>query len=264
MQVKGMHFLQCRSWMCLCLGLKPVEALRTRLEKSDYGERVHRILSAFHCGQPGLAGPFNEPVTAATHAAAEQLLITISHAVFAQDLEDNFEHRGWLNQWLATVPHYLAWQIERAQQWHVAACEADLQYNGLDFTLQGRIDRIDSSAEGHAIIDYKTGATLPSQHDVETGEAIQLPFYALLAQAQDHPVTQVEYLALGNEKVAGAAQLAGAELNHLTQATAERLAQMMHDLRAGHPLPAWGDEKACRYCTMAGLCRKQMWLDEPA
>lgn len=247
-----------------CLGLKPVEALRTRLEKSDYGERVHRILNAFHCGQPGLPGPFNEPVTAATHAAAAQLLITISHAVFAQDLEDNFEHRGWLNQWLATVPHYLAWQTERAQQWQVAACETDLQYIGPDFTLQGRIDRIDSSAEGHAIIDYKTGATLPSQNDVETGEAIQLPFYALLAHTQEHPVTQVEYLALGNEKVAGAAQLAGAELNHLTQATAERLARMMHDLRAGHPLPAWGDEKTCRYCTMAGLCRKQMWLDEPA
>ncbi len=247
-----------------CLGLKPVEALRARLEKSDYGERIHRILSAFHRGQPGLPGPFSEPLTPVTRAAAEQLLAAISRAVFAQDLEDNFEHRGWLQQWLATLPYYLDWQTERAQQWQVAACELELQRSWPELAIKGRIDRIDNSVDGCAVLDYKTGATLPSQNDIESGEAIQLPFYALLAQDHEHPVTQVAYIAIGNEKISTAAQLEGAMLSHITQATAERLQQVMQDMRAGQPLPAWGDEKTCRYCTMAGLCRKQMWLSEPA
>ena len=246
-----------------CLRLKPPEALRTRLEKSDYGERVHRILSAFHRGLPGLPGPFTETLTPVTRAAAAAMLATISRAVFAQDLEDNFEHRGWLHQWLATAPYYLDWQSERAQQWQVAACEIELQQHWLDMAIQGRLDRIDTSPEGCAIIDYKTGKP-PSQYDVETGEAIQLPFYALLAQGQDRPITRVEYVALGNEKVAGAAQLGGAQLQQLTQATAERLAQIMHDLHAGQALPAWGDDKTCNLCTMDGVCRKQMWLNPPS
>lgn len=247
-----------------CLGLKPVEALRARLEKSDYGERVHRILSAFHCGQRGLPGPFSKPLTTDTRAAAELRLAEISRAVFAQDLEDNFEHRGWLQQWLTTLPHYLDWQTERAQQWQVAACELELQHSWPAVEITGRIDRIDRSEEGCAVLDYKTGAALPSQTDIESGEAIQLPFYAALAQDYDLPVTQVAYIAIGNEKISAAAQLAGAALSRVTQASTERLHHVMQDMRDGQPLPAWGDEKTCRYCTMAGLCRKQMWLSEPA
>ncbi|MDP1707523.1 MAG: PD-(D/E)XK nuclease family protein [Gammaproteobacteria bacterium] len=246
-----------------CLGLKPVEALRERLEKSDYGERIHRILSAFHRGQRGLPGPFGEALTPVTRGSAEKLLGEISRAVFAQDLEDNFEHRGWLNQWLATLPHYLDWQTERTQHWRVADCEIELQRSWPELDIKGRIDRIDHGDDGCAVLDYKTGAILPSQNDIESGEAIQLPFYALLAQEHERPVTHVAYVAIGNEKVSTAAQLGGTTLDQLTQATAERLHQIMQDLRSGQPLPAWGDEKACRYCAMTGLCRKQMWLSEP-
>ncbi|MDA1107755.1 MAG: PD-(D/E)XK nuclease family protein [Proteobacteria bacterium] len=247
-----------------CLRLEPVEALRERLQKSDYGERVHRILSAFHRGQAGLPGPFTPVLMQENRADAEHCLRQISHAVFAQDLEDNFEHRGWLKRWLAVLPHYLDWQIERAQHWQVAGCEVEMQRAYPDIELKGRLDRIDHDAHGSAIIDYKTGAALPTQDDVEAGEAVQLPFYALLAQASAQPVTRVEYVAIKADKISAAACLEGEALSKLAHATEQRLIALIQELRSGAPMPAWGDEKTCAWCAMSGLCRKQMWVNEPS
>lgn len=246
-----------------CLRLEPVEALRERLQKSDYGERVHRILSAFHRGQAGLPGPFTPALTQQNRADAEHCLRQISHAVFAQDLEDNFEHRGWLKRWLAVLPHYLDWQIERAQRWQVAGCEVEMQRAYPHIELKGRLDRIDHDALGSAIIDYKTGA-VPTQDEVETGEAVQLSFYALLAQASARPVTRVEYAAVKTGKISSAARLEGEALTLLAHVTEQRLVALIQALQSGAPLPAWGDEKTCARCAMAGLCRKQMWLTEPS
>lgn len=241
------------------LSLAPPEAVREALEKSDYGERVHRCLQAFHGDIPDLPGPFTGRMTAARRDEAEALLRRISQAVFAADLEDNFLHRGWLQRWLDKVPAYLDWQMEREERWRVQAVEMKtMQPNRVPgITLQGRLDRIDGNGQQQAIVDYKTGH-IPSIDEVESGEAVQLPFYALLA-AEGSGVAEVAYLALDQQKVVEKVILQDGELQQLSHALGERLSQLVEEMNAGGALPAWGDEISCGYCTMAGICRRQSW-----
>lgn len=244
------------------LSLAPPEAVREALEKSDYGERVHLCLQAFHGDVPGLPGPFTGRLTTARLEEAASLLQRISQAVFATDLEDNFLHRGWLQRWLDKIPAYLEWQMAREEQWRVKAVELKTEqltpYGGI--TLHGRLDRIDGNHDGLAIVDYKTGH-IPSLEEVENGEAVQLPFYALLHGA-DETVAEVVYLGLDKDRIDDRIKLEQDELDVLSRATGERLTQIVSMVDEGAAMPAWGDDGVCEYCTMGGVCRRQAWVAE--
>ena len=243
-----------------CLGLSAPEAIREALEKSDYGEKVHRTLEAFHADVTGLPGPFKGLLTPARRDKAISLLKQIAESEFSRDLEDNFLQRDWLHRWQKLIPDYIDWQIAHSEAWQVNEVEQKNEQKNLigGITLRGRIDRIDKGSKGLAIIDYKTGAT-PIEEDVLTGESIQLPFYRLLAN--DLPIDHVEYLSLdGNVKTKMV--LEGEELESLSQDIAERLANIEQQLHNGDGIPAWGDEKSCGYCPMEGVCRRQSWLEE--
>jgi ATP-dependent helicase/nuclease subunit B len=248
-----------------CLGLRATESIQLTLEKSDYGQRVHRILQAFHSDVADMPGPFAATITDTNRTEAQACLEAISQAVFASDLEDNAQHRGWLQQWLALIPAYLDWQQQRQLHWQASWLEVE-QNTPLagvaDVMLSGRLDRIDTAIDAdsrRAIIDYKTGSA-PRQEQVEDGEAVQLPFYALL---HEQPLQQVEYLQLGKinnrAQARTAALLEGAALALLRDQHAERLQQLFTALRDQQPLPAWGDQQTCNYCDMDGLCRRQIW-----
>ena len=262
-----------------CLKLEPPEAIREMLEKSDYGERVHLCLHAFHSNVPGLPGPF--PALLSIHNIKDAIgcLEDIAAAVFAQDLEDNFLHRGWLKRWQEMIPDYVYWQLERQDHWRVQTTEATLIAKreaprpDTGVTLRGRLDRIDTSPEGLGVIDYKTGAT-PNEADILDGEAVQLPFYALLTEhGLNKPVARVEYVALdyhnktrssnrrGKPKVETVGTLEGEELQTLALAVATRLDKLSHDIQTGSPMPAWGDEMTCGYCQMSGVCRREAWQE---
>ena len=241
--------------------LKPPDEIREELQKSDYGERVHRILNAFHRPVKNLPAPFAEPLTENNRDEAIKHLGLISEAAFKQDMEDNSLHRSWLHRWMQHVPAYIDWQIKQQQNWSVSEtekqCEATL--NDIDLTLYGRLDRIDAHAEqsGHvAIIDYKTGKTA-RQADVDCGEDVQLASYALLAGN----TAAVEYLALDEARgvVRTRASLEGEGLRTLTHDIRERLQTMVRMQHEGRPMPAWGDERTCSYCDFIGLCRRKVW-----
>jgi len=242
-------------YVSYCLNLRAADEIREALEKSDYGEHVHHILQLFHDPQGKEA--FQLQVNNDNRDAAIEHLEAISQRIFKQDLEDNYLHRGWLQQWLAIVPNYIDWQIERTQSWQVSAVEQAAKLETLDplFDIKGRLDRVDSSAEGTSVVDYKTG--IPARlSKIEEGEAVQLPFYALLSDPAPH---RVEYLALSKDKVKTAGVLEGDELASLAEQNRVRLKQLMAEINAGKPMPAWGDETTCGYCDMQGLCRKQAW-----
>ncbi len=248
-----------------CLRLSPPDAVREMLQKDEYGKKVHLCLQAFHSPVPGLPGPFDKPFSEKNQQDASDLLTRISQQVFAKDIEDNFIHRSWLKRWLELVPRYITWQIEHAAQWQVY--EVEKHSEGLSISgqchIKGQLDRIDRSADGLMIIDYKTGR-VPSKEDVASGEAVQLPFYAMLAQSitdKSAKTERVEYLSLDANRFGANVLIEGEELNQLRFAVATRLEDIMKALQQGHDLPAWGDSQACKTCTMAGLCRKGMWTD---
>lgn len=242
-----------------CLNLQAPEPVREALQKSDYGQRVHRCLQAFHADVKGLPGPLQERITPINRDTAVKLLEDISRAVFARDLEDNFEHRGWLKRWLTQIPGYIDWEMQRDSQWEVAAVERSAQQEmNTGLGIRGRLDRIDRHGEALAIVDYKTG-TAARQDAVATGEDVQLALYAALTNGA---TARVEYLLLDSKPVKSGAQLEGEALALLSHQNRQRLEQIVADIDAGTPLPAWGDDRTCRYCVMDGICRKQAWSDD--
>jgi len=239
-----------------CLDLKATDEIRLVLEKSDYGSLVHRCLQAFHDDIESLPGPFTETISKANKAAAISCLMDISSHVFSYDLEDNFQHRGWLQTWQQLIPMYIDWQIDHNSIWTVRHTEKMLS-NELsnNFTLKGVLDRTDISTDGIGIIDYKTGLP-PSKKDIHNGEAVQLPFYALLLS---ETISQVEYLMLNDSKVKTTGILKQDELHELMQLHTQRLTELFTQLNSNVALPAWGDSKSCSYCEMDGICRRDAW-----
>lgn len=241
-----------------CLGLSATDEMKETLAKSDYGERVHLCLEAFHQQVKNLPKPYPKAITKNNREDAIEHLTTLSKKVFAQDLEDNFQHRGWLTQWLSLIPRYIDWQIEHQQQWNfdIAETQGENQLSE-QVLLKGRLDRIDKNSEGIAIIDYKTSSKLPSNKEIMDGEAVQLPLYALLCGEANNK--RVSYLQLDKKELSEKSVLIGDELLALAEQTAARLTTIIGELKEGVPSPAWGDETTCGFCDMSGICRKQAW-----
>ncbi|WP_455205501.1 PD-(D/E)XK nuclease family protein [Kaarinaea lacus] len=251
-----------------CLKLSPPESVREMLEKSDYGERVHLCLQAFHSNVRDLPGPFTQKLNETNKTAATALLNRIAEAVFSQDIEDNFIHRGWLKRWQELIPVYIDWQIKQAENWQVWRVEQEVKDLPLtaNYKLSGRLDRIDVQENHSCIIDYKTGL-IPHGDDVNAGEAVQLPFYALLAESlmaksATASVQRVDYLSLSEHTFGNKIFIESERLDELKQGVANRLIDMLEAINAGSELTAWGDSKTCDICTMQGLCRKGTWEND--
>ncbi|HEY0720453.1 MAG TPA: PD-(D/E)XK nuclease family protein [Gammaproteobacteria bacterium] len=242
------------------LRLAPPDTIREALEKADYGAKVHRCLQAFHDGVEDRPGPFSQPLSPANRDGAIALMMEIAQAEFHDAAGARFENRAWLKRWQALIPAYIDWQLERAHNWrplrHEEQCNRGDIVDGA--ILHGRLDRLDDGEEGIAVVDYKTGL-VAKEAEVLAGESVQLPFYALLAGTENHPVVQVELLRLDEGKVASPVVLHGEALEELKEATRQRLATLLQQIKGGSALPAWGDERTCGRCNMEGLCRRQTW-----
>jgi ATP-dependent helicase/nuclease subunit B len=234
-----------------CLGLKPLEEISAEMEKSDYGSLVHRTLQLFHSGSP--ATPGGEIL-----ADAQTRLTEISEAVFSPQIKRQPSARGWFYLWLRTIPAYLAWQEKRARSWQVSEtelkCETQL-IQSPPLALVGRLDRVDTHDGNHAIIDYKTGKA-PTQAEIESGESVQLPFYALL---MDNNIEEVCALELGDASTRVRAVTGDETLAPLVQAHQTRLVQVFEALGENSHVSAWGDPATCRRCDYGNVCRKDLW-----
>jgi ATP-dependent helicase/nuclease subunit B len=230
------------------LKLKAPEELVLELQKSEYGQKVHKILELYHLSEQP-KNNFNESLL---------LLREISERIFKQDVEDNFLHRGWLKRWLDHCENYLKWQQQRDKEWAFSEAETDHQAElAKGIELKGRIDRIDKSHSELGIIDYKTSSKTPSQSDVLTGEDIQLSSYALLLEK----VKRVEYLKLDESygKVSSGAILEDEELTETTTQIQNRFVKIIKEIGNHSPLVSNGNEDTCQFCRMSGLCRKDYW-----
>ena len=235
-----------------CLGLQAEQAPDEDPDRSDYGQRVHRILEAFtqRVKEP-LPEPFPAPVTAANREQAQARLQEIAAAVFTPDLQSRALAHVWVNEFQASIPGLLDWLSERNAQ----EVSAEVEYRR-DFVegrrLRGKADRVETLGDGSlTLVDYKTGRA-PRRADVESGEAVQLLHYALL----DPRVAAVEYLPLREDQKA---LRIDADLEVLRDAVGGRLERSLHALARGAAMPALGDEGSCAWCDHRGLCRRGDW-----
>jgi len=225
------------------LGIRELDQADDALDKSDYGNTLHRILKAFHDSAPP---PGRD--------AALARLKEMSDAEFAA--LPAWTAAAWRSRWEKIQPAYVdAWLDWVAQGWHYQSGEAafEMPFNvaGLgEVTLHGRVDRVDQKSDARTVIDYKTGSAQGLKKKLkDPTEAVQLPFYAWLAEAA------AAYLPINETPVAPL------ELDGETDvdAISSRLPKLLEAIAAGAALPASGIDAACQYCEARGLCRKGMW-----
>jgi ATP-dependent helicase/nuclease subunit B len=225
------------------LGIRELDEADEALDKSDYGNTLHRILQVFHDSDP-----------APEHGAALARLQAISAAEFAP--LPAYTAAAWRSRWEAIQPAYIdAWLDWVGQGWRYQSGESDFAVSyaaeGLgEVTLHGRVDRVDAKGEARMVIDYKTGAAAGLRKKLrDPAEAVQLPFYAWLANAA------AAFLPINETPVAALALDGETDVD----AICRRLPQLLEAIAAGAGLPASGIDAVCRHCEARGLCRKGMW-----
>lgn len=245
------------------LGLLELDTVPEELERSHYGERVHRMLHAFHHGIPGLPGPWTGPLPHTKRKEAEQLLAEIAQSVFAGEIQEHFSARAWLYHWQTMIPAYIDWwERHQGAGYQVAASELKIErtiyIDGNPLVLKGRIDRLDQGQRGKVVLDYKTGQ-VPDPEAIANGEQCQLGFYTLLL---DTVVEAAMFVGLREPPVKPGPAISGTELTELRDHLLARISAMAKRLSHDAGLPAWGDRATCARCGYEGLCRKELWTED--
>ncbi|MGG6297907.1 PD-(D/E)XK nuclease family protein [Leptolyngbya sp. AN02str] len=136
------------------------------------------------------------------------------------------------------------------------ALEATFEGTWHDLKLTGRVDRIDRTPQGLALIDYKTSSNPPKGVSNAAGKAcidLQLPIYQQVAAQALFPgegVATAYYYSLMkakklSKKILDEAELAG---------VAERC--KAHLNRGHFPVQPDVEQVACQYCAFDLMCRK--------
>ncbi len=236
------------------LRLQESPELEAELDKSDYGSWLHALLHRFH--QERGAKPDTELLT----SLADELAQGLAPAEFLpyRASFDRFAERylAWLSEHEATGASYEAGEQSRelqpwAQSGHALA----------PLVLRGRIDRIDRQADGSLLlIDYKTGSVAGLKDKVARPvEDTQLAVYAALMRNAGAPLN-AEYLALDDSN--GIVAVGHADVEHSAALLIDGLELDLLAMEQGAPLPALGEGRACGYCEMRGLCRRDDWSEE--
>ena len=239
------------------LRLREADELDDEIEKRDYGTWLHDVLHRFHSGRSHGRDAAEDSARLRAIGTAVRVEMHLDEAAFLP-FEATFE---------GFVPRYIAWLHEReaaGARWLDGEREATVQPPAWGGTaMQGRIDRIDALAAGMQLIDYKTGSAdelIRKVHDPL--EDTQLAFYAALVRAQaeqaGEPVAlQAAYLTLDERERVRLIEHPGVETSarRLIEGVGAELARV----RAGAPLPALGEGRACTYCQARGLCRRDHW-----
>ena len=242
------------------LRLGELEEVSDELEKRDIGEILHAILHRFH--RQLLDMPMHDP--ADRHA----LLRAITDELFGPLLAEDGNALRFYRRWQGVMPSYLAWQAAReAEGWRFEAGEVDAdtsitlhgEHSERPLRLRGRIDRIDVHDEhGVAVLDYKTQSHMVLTRRAKTPfEDCQLPFYGVL----DARANAGGWVSLDGEARGDKRDVVLPDFTQVVDWLIEQMQKDMTALAAGAPLPAFGDESACRYCAARGLCRKGYWTE---
>jgi len=186
-----------------------------------------------------------------------------------------FTHKNiWLNELKTNLkgalPYSLHWELESGiwanrfekicqieidrfkEGWRPWKLEERLMCKYEEFTLEGRIDRIDRHEDGRLLVlDYKTGATMQAgPKKIENRIDFQLIFYHLLAST------------LGKVENVGYYDLTQGEISY-EKSLEPSLNRLLEQLRANKILTEFEQtikRSTCTRCPYATLCqRKSGW-----
>lgn len=137
----------------------------------------------------------------------------------------------------------------------VVATETKFSTRWYGLQVRGQVDRIDRSATGLAIIDYKTSGVTPPGVKDATGKAnldIQLAVYqdAIAQIYADEAIDLAAYYSLTKQKTISRPPKDPVELAAFVQKVKEHLE------RGYFPVAPDLDRHACRYCDYDSLCRR--------
>lgn len=186
------------------LKLRALEALDQVPGAAERGTVIHNVLDAYT--REASEGPVADPVVR---------LMALGGEYFAPYWDDPTVRAVWWPRFLRIAAWFAIADEERRQSFVMAHAERSghLEFDtpaGRTFRLTTKADRIDVTADGRAeILDYKTGNP-PSNPQVLSGLAPQLPLEAAVLKAGGFPdidadlaVSALVYAKLGGRDPAG-------------------------------------------------------------
>jgi ATP-dependent helicase/nuclease subunit B len=242
------------------LRIHELAALDEESDASQFGNIVHAGLAAFFTLERDFAAP----------DAAAALTVKLQ-----TELRKSRPRAALQHWWEARLARIACWVVEleaerrRNNQPAALALElsGELCLPG-GFTLKGRVDRIERTADGNIFIaDYKTGEP-PHIDKVQTGAAPQLPLEAVMAEAgafgEDFtaPVTELAFWQISGRHKPGAERVIKPELLRTLIETAGASVADLFDKFAdpatpylAKPHPARGTYRD----TYSGISRRGEW-----
>ncbi|MDB5886659.1 MAG: helicase/exodeoxyribonuclease subunit [Polaromonas sp.] len=233
------------------LGLSETDELESELGKRDFGNWLHSLLCAFH---EALKADYTQDLSART------AMINTASVKAAKSLGlSGSEFLPFAAAWPPVREGYLAWlAAHESTGTRFDQAEQSLEMPLGEWTLVGRIDRIDRRSDGEVLlIDYKTeprGTT--ADRILHGAEDTQLAFYAAL-NADD--TLSAAYVNLGEKEATRTYEQA--DIVELRDALIDGILLDMSRIAQGAALPALGEGRGCAYCAARGLCRRDYWSE---
>jgi CRISPR/Cas system-associated exonuclease Cas4 (RecB family) len=270
-------FIQCplRFYFKYIMGIKDNSA-EEETQNNVIGSIVHDTLEQLYIGYCNSLID-KKLFDKAIKPSLDQNLQKIINKNFKQGLPNvgyNYLNKLTIDKLLANFIRYEEKQVTN-HELHIVNVEykltTTLKINGLDFTIEGRADRIDKCDGIVRIIDYKTGllnerdVKVPSQIEKISDipeKAMQLLIYKYL-YLKEHPEVKPEMVTaalfgLKNQKVCFDLKVEHCELNEdfiqtMESILTEVITSMLDD-STPFTQPKDTNVKPCHFCDFKGIC----------
>jgi len=248
------------------------EALDGEVGTLEAGSVVHRVLQRFYAealpDRLGVARVDHEHIERALDLVDEVLDAALAEpgapaAVSLFEEDQIARARDRVRGLVSADADFLPSAVPRWFEWAFGAADAPVPIG--DFTIHGRVDRIDESNDGLVVMDYKLGNP-PGAAELKDGRSLQVMLYAHAVETvMGRPVPLGFYRGLKDGKdlrvvtrdrlTVPGADGEPVERTYLDLAL-EAAAGAVAGIRAGRiaPEPKSG---ACRYCAARGTCPRR-------